>query len=112
MFLRFDRRIIGIGSALLIFVSLYTIGLMITKRWEETVHKEIRMDLVMISANAGSRLSSSAHAKLRAADGEVKDLYDAQNARLAQILSMNSNIRYVTLAIFKMGRSCLGWIRL
>lgn len=108
MFLRFDRRIIGIGSALLIFVSLYTIGLMITKRWEETVHKEIRMDLVMISANAGSRLSSTAHAKLRAADGEVKDLYDAQNERLAQILSMNSNIRYVYTCYLQNGKVLFG----
>jgi len=95
MILRFDRRIIGIGSAVLIFVSLYFIGLMVAKRWEDTVRKEIRMDLVMISANAATRLDSTIHQQLRANNGTDRSAYDAENKKLRRILATNENIRYV-----------------
>lgn len=68
---------------------------MVAKRWEDTVHKEIKMDLVMISANAATRLDSKLHEKLRENNGSEQAIYNAENKKLKLILAQNKNIRYV-----------------
>ncbi|QYK53130.1 MAG: EAL domain-containing protein [Fimbriimonadaceae bacterium] len=108
MILRFDRRIIGIGSAALIFVSLYFIGLMVAKRWEDTVRKEVRMDLVMISASAATRLDSKVHEALRGNYGTDNGAYEYENKKLKQILVRNENIRYVYTCYLENGEVHFG----
>ncbi|MFM9873240.1 MAG: EAL domain-containing protein [Fimbriimonadaceae bacterium] len=93
--LKIDNRWFSTFIGLIVFASLYSLGTVLSNRYENEMHRSIKQQLKSVASDASQFVNGDVHRLIREHGSMDSEQYREENSQLRRVLNANESIKFV-----------------